>query len=128
MSATPSAKASRGRMILLLVLHAICGAVLVYLLLGFVPKSEKVFRDFDLKLPAAMLTLIDVSRRFAAKGIGPAACLGAGDLAVMLLLHRLGRARLMTAWGVCLWLAEIALIALILAGVVTSMSNMTRAL
>lgn len=33
----------------------------------------------------------------------------------------------MTAWGVCVWLAEIALIALILAGVVTSMSNMTRA-
>lgn len=62
-------KASRGRMILLLVLHLICGAILVYLLLGFVPKSEKFFRDFDLKLPAAMLTLIDVAAGLPPRGL-----------------------------------------------------------
>ena len=44
----------------------------------------------------------------------------------MFLLHRTGRARLMTAWGVCLWLAEIVLIGLILFAVVSSMSDVTR--
>ena len=121
---TPS-KPSRGRMAVLFFLHAVCGA-LVYLLLGFVPRSEKFFKDSDIRLPERMVAAVDLSRWFAARWIGLASGLAAGDLAVMFLLHRTGRARLMTAWGVCLWLAEIVLIGLILFAVVSSMSDVTR--
>jgi type II secretory pathway component PulF len=112
-------------MAILLVLHTVCGAIIVYLLLGFVPKSEKLFNDSGIKLPDRMIVVTDLSRWFAMHGIGPAVCLGAADIAAMLFLNRTGRARLMTTWGVCLWLAEIVLISLILSAVVTSMSNMT---
>ena len=66
---TPS-KPSRGRMAVLFFLHAVCGALVLYLLLGFVPRSEKFFKDSDIRLPERMVAAVDLSRWFARAGSG----------------------------------------------------------
>ena len=45
----------------------------------------------------------------------------AGDIAIMFSLHRTGRIRLMTAFGILLWLAEIVLIGLIFLAILVPM-------
>jgi hypothetical protein len=52
-------------------------------------------------------------RRFIAAFCGLPG-LGAGNIAVMFALNRTGHTRLMTAWGVLIWLAEMLLMGLIL--------------
>ena len=79
-----------------------------------VPGYEKIFKDFGTKLSDMTIMVIDLSALFGRFWFILVPGLVAGDLAIMLSLHRTGRARLMTALGVLLCLAEMLLIGLIL--------------
>ena len=111
-------------MAVLLVLHAVCGAVICHLLLSFVPQYAKTFREFAVPLPDMTIVVIRVSQWFAARWRALMPCLGAGDIAVMLFLNCRGRPRLMTAWGVSLWLAGILLIGLVALAVAMPMADL----
>ena len=54
--------------------------------------------------------------------------LGAGDFAIMQLLNRAGRTRLMTARGVLAWLAEMLLIGLIVMSLALPMNALVTRL
>jgi type II secretory pathway component PulF len=46
-----TSKRSPVMMAVLLVLHAVCGVAILWLLLKLVPQYEKIFKDFGVKLP-----------------------------------------------------------------------------
>jgi hypothetical protein len=112
-------------MLVLLALHAVCAAIILRLLLFLVPQSAKTFMDFDVKLPDLTFLVIELSAWFARCWHVLIPCLGAGDIAIIFLLNRAGRSRLMTAWGVLVWLAEMLLIGLVLLAVVMPASDGT---
>ena len=116
-----TSKRSRVRLIVLLVLHAICGVSIVWSLLKLVPQYEKVFKDFGAKLPELTIMVINLSAWFGRYWYILLPGLVAGDIAIMLSLHRTGRIRLMTAFGVLLWLAEIVLIGLMFLAILVPM-------
>jgi type II secretory pathway component PulF len=106
-------RGSRVAMAVLLVLHAICGVAILWLLLKLVPQYEKIFKDFNAKLPDMTVMVINLSALFARFWYVLVPGLGVGDIAIMLALHRTGHNRLMTAWGVLVWLAAMLLMGLI---------------
>ena len=91
---------SKGRMLVLLGLHAVSAGILLWLLLRHVPQYRKALQrlqsetagpDDHGRPSVGMVRQVLVSCN---------AGLACGDLAIMILLHRIGRAGLMTAWGV----------------------------
>ena len=120
-------KRSPARMTFLLVLHAVCGAAILWLLLKLVPHYEKIFKDFNAKLPDITLMVINVAKFFGWYWfllVPGMASLAAGDIAIMFILNRLGRIRLMTVWGVLVWVAEMLLIGLILVAVMVPFNEL----
>jgi type II secretory pathway component PulF len=109
-----TSKRSQVWMVVLLVLHAVCGVFILWLLLKLVPGYEKIFKDFNTKLPDLTIMVINLSAWFGRFWYIVLPGLAAGDIAVMLSLNGTGRIRLMTAWGVLVWLTEMLLIGLIL--------------
>ena len=119
-----TSKGSPVRMAVLLVLHAVCGLAILWLLLKLVPQYEKIFKDFNAKLPDMTLMVINLSALLAGTGTSWCPGLAAGDFAIMFALNRTGQTRLMTAWGVLAWLAEMLLIGLILPAVLIPMNQL----
>jgi type II secretory pathway component PulF len=115
-------------MAVLLVLHAVCGVAILWLLLKLVPGYEKVFKDFNAKLPDMTILVLDLSALFATFWYVLVPGLCAGDIAIMVALNRSGHARLMTTWGVLVWLAEMLLIGLIVIAVMVPMVDSTMRL
>ncbi len=111
-------------MTVLLVLHAVCGAIILWLLLKLVPQYLKLFKDFDAKLPDMTIVVIDLSALFGRYWFVLVPGLAAGDIAIMLSLNRTGRNRLMTAWGVIVWLAAMLLIGLIMLAVMVPLNDL----
>ena len=112
-----TSKGSRVAMAVLLVLHAVSGVFILWLLLKLVPQYEKIFKDFNAKLPDMTTMVIDLSRLFGRYWFVLLPGLGAGDIAIMLSLNRTADTRLMTAWGILAWLAEMLLMVLIMQAV-----------
>ena len=104
---------SQVRIAVLLVLHAVCGLAILWLLLRLVPQYEKIFKDFNAKVPDMTIMVLGLSRLFATYWFVLVPSLGAGDVAIMFALNRTGHTRLMTAWGVLTCLAAILLMGLI---------------
>lgn len=119
-----TSKGSWVTMAVLLALHAVCGVIILGLLLRFVPQYVKIFQDFGTQLPAMTILVINLSRLFAVYWFILVPCLGASDVAIMLSLNRMGQTGLMTAWGVLVWLAQILLMGLIVLAVVTPMNDL----
>ena len=119
-----TSKGSFAWMLGLLVLHAICGVAVLWLLLKFVPQYEKIFKDFNTHLPTATLLVIDLSRLFTRLWHVLVPGLAMAGLASMLLLHRAGQPALMTAWGVLVLLAEMLLIGAILEATIVPLNNL----
>jgi type IV pilus assembly protein PilC len=109
-----TSKRSPVTLTVLLVLHAVCGVAMLWLLLKLVPQYEKIFKDFGAKLPDMTLMVIKLSTLFGRFWCILVPGLAAGDLAIMLALHRTGHNRLMAAWGVLVCLAAMLLMGLIL--------------
>ena len=112
------------RMAVFLALHAVCGAIILWLLFRLVPQYEKIFKDFNAKLPDMALIVIYLSKLLDVYWFVLVPGLGAGDFAIMCVLNRTGHTRLMTAWGVVACLAEVLLIGLIVAAVSIPMGNL----
>lgn len=100
-------------MAVILALHAVCGGGILWLLLKLVPQYEKIFKDFNAQLPDMTIMVISLSALFARFWYVVATGFAAGDIAIILALHRTGHNRLMTAWGVLVWLAAMLLMGLI---------------
>jgi type II secretory pathway component PulF len=100
-------------MVYLLVLHAVCGVIILWLLLKLVPGYEKIAKDFDLKLPYMTIMVIDLSALFARFWFVLVPGISAADIAIILSLNRMGRSGLMTTWGVLALLVEMLLIGII---------------
>ena len=115
---------SSGPMVGWLVLHAVCGTAILWLLLDLAPKFEKIFRDFNSTLPDMTVMLLNLSALFRRYWYVLIPGVGAGDIAVMGLLNSWGRARLMAAWGVLVWLAEMLLIGLILVALFVPLNSL----
>jgi type II secretory pathway component PulF len=111
-------------MVVLLVLHAVCGVFILWLLLKLVPSYEKLFKDFGAKLPDMTIMTLGLSRLFVRFWYVFAPGLAAGDIALMLSLNRRGRTRLMTALGVLVWLAEMLLVGLILQAMMVPLNDL----
>jgi type II secretory pathway component PulF len=106
-----------------LVLHAVCGVALLWMLLGLVPQFQKIFKDFGMALPDNTIMVINLSRLFGRWWFLLVPGLAAGDIGIMLALHGTGRTRLMTAWGILVWLAALLLMGMIVAAVVVPMDQ-----
>ena len=78
-------------LLVLLILHAVCGVIILWLLLNLVPQYVKIFKDFNARLPDMTIMVIDLSGLFAKFWYVLVPGLLAGDVAVMLLLNRSGR-------------------------------------
>ena len=96
----------------------------LWLLLKLVPEYEKIFHDFNTKLPDMTIMVINLSAFYGRFWFVLMPGLAAGDIAIMLALHRTGHNRLMTAWGVLVWLAEIVLIGLILLETIVPLNDL----
>jgi type II secretory pathway component PulF len=116
------------KLAVLLVLHAVCGVAILWLLLKLVPGYEKVFKDFAAKLPHMTILVIDLSALFVRFWYVLVPGLCAGDIAIMVALNHSGHARLMTTWGVLVWLGEMLLIGLIVIAVMVPMVDSTMRL
>ncbi len=112
------------RMVGLLVLHAVCGMFILWLLLKIVPQYEKIFKDFGAKLPDMTTMVIDLSALVGRYWFIVVPGLAAGDIAIMFSLNRTGRTRLMTAWGVLAWLAEMLLMGLVMMAVMVPLNDL----
>ena len=108
----------------LLVLHAVCGLFILWLLLKLVPGYEKIFKDFNAKLPEMTIMVINLSAWFGRFWYLLVPGLAAGDIAIMLSLNRRGRTGLMTTLGVLVWLAEILLAGLILQATMVPLNDL----
>ena len=117
-------KASRVGMAVLLVLHAVCGAAILWLLLKLVPQYEKIFKDFNAKLPEMTLLVIDLSAWFVRFWYILVPGLAAGDIAIIVSLNQTGRTGLMTAWGVLVWLAEMLLMGQIVQAMMVPLNDL----
>jgi hypothetical protein len=106
-------KRSPATMIVLLALHAVCGVIILWLLLRLVPQYMKFFKDFGMRLPDMTLMVIRLSIFFGHFWFVVAPGLAAADFAIVVLLHRARRTGLLTAWGVLVWLIEMLLIAIV---------------
>ena len=102
------------KMIVLLALHAVCGAAVLWLMLKLVPQYEKTFHDFNAELPDLTIMVIRLSAFVGGYWYLLAPFLAMGDYAILLALHVTRRPRLLMAWGVFVWLAEMLLIGLTL--------------
>jgi hypothetical protein len=121
---SPSVSRSPVKVAVLLTLHAVFGVFIVWLLVTLVPKSEKMFKDFGAKLPDMTIMVIGLSALFTKLWFILVPGLVAGDLAIMLSLHRTGRARLITTLGVLLCLGEMLLIGLILLAIMVPLNHL----
>ena len=117
-----SSKRTPVRLVVLLVLHAACCVFILWLMLKLVPQYEKIFKDFNTKLPEMTIMVIDLSTLCGRWWFLLVPCLGAADIAVMVSLNRTGRTGLMMAWGVLAWLAEMLLIGLTLLAIMLPMN------
>jgi hypothetical protein len=108
----------------LLVLHAVCGLAIFWLLLRLVPQYMKIFKDFNVKLPGMTLMVIKLATLFGRWWFLFMPGLAAGDIAIMLSLNGTGRTRLMTAWGILAWLAAMLVIGLILGSLFVPMNDL----
>ena len=119
-----ASKGLRARLAVLLALHAVCGVFILWLLFKLVPVYEKVFKDFNEKLPEMTSMVINLSARFSRFWYLLVPALAAGDIAIMLSLNRRGRTGLMTALGVLVWLIEMLLIGLIFVAILVPMNDL----
>ena len=119
-----TSKGSRIAMVVLLVLHAVCGVFILWLLLKLVPGYEKIFKDFNATLPDLTITVINLAVLFGRFWYVLVPGLAAGDIAIMLSLNRTGRTGWMTVLGVLVWLAEILLIGLILQAMIVPLNDL----
>ena len=119
-----SSNGSPIRMAVLLALHAVFGAAILWLLLKLVPQYEKIFKDFNAKLPDMTIMVINLAGFVGRYWYLVVPGLAAGDFAIMFALNRLGWTRLMTALGSLLVLAEMLLIGLIQFGVMVPLNDL----
>ncbi|MEI8373075.1 MAG: hypothetical protein WCJ35_09625 [Planctomycetota bacterium] len=117
-------KRSPVRVAVLLALHAVCGVIILYLLFKLVPEHEKIFKDFNMKLPDMTIMAINLSALFARYWFVLVPGMSAADIAIMVALNRTGRTGLMTAWGVLVWMVEMLLIGLIMMAVMVPMNDL----
>ena len=101
-------KASFVATVVLLALHAVFGLAILWLLLVLVPKYEKLFKDFNPRLPDMTLAVMGIARFWYT--LLPALAV---DFAVVAWLIA-GRTRLLTTWGTLVRLIEMLLIGLIM--------------
>ena len=119
---------SRVKMIILLALHAVCGVAVLWLMFKLVPQYEKVFRDFNAKLPDLTLMVIRLAAFFGWYWYLLVPGLAAGDIAIILALYHTGHTRLMMAWGVLAWLAEMLLIAVTMTTLLVTLNDLVMRL
>jgi hypothetical protein len=119
-----TSKGSPVKMAVLLALHAVCGVIVFYLLLVWVPQYEKIFKDFGMKLPEMTVLVIKLSQLFAGYWYVLVSGLGAVDMAIMFSLNRIRQIGLMTAWGLLVCLAQMLLMGLIVAAVTLPMNDL----
>jgi type II secretory pathway component PulF len=119
-----TSKRPQAWLVVLLLLHAVCGVFIVWLLLKLVPQCEKIFGDFNMKLPDMTILAISLSRLFGRYWFVLVPGLAAADIAIMVSLNRTGHARLMTVWGVLIWLAEILLAGMIQMVVIVPLNDL----
>ena len=117
-------KRSPVRVAVLLALHAVCGVIILYLLFKLVPQHEKIFKDFNAKLPDMTIMVINLSALFARYWFVLVPGMSAADIAIMVALNRTGRTRLMTVWGVLVWLAAMLLMGLIIMAVMMPLNDL----
>ena len=113
------------KMIVLLALHAVCGAAILWLMLKLVPQYAKMFHDFNADLPETTLMVIRLSAFVGWYWYLLAPGLTVGDFAIILALHRTGQTGLIMAWGVLVWLAEMLLIGLIMTTLFVTLNKVT---
>jgi type II secretory pathway component PulF len=113
-------------LIILLVLHAIFGALLLWSLFVFVPTHEKIFKDFGVRLPRITLAVINLSEWFTSYWYVAIPALFGGDFAALFALHRASKTRWMTAWGVAVCLGAVLMIGLTLVAVIVPMNELTK--
>ena len=118
-----TSKGSPVGMVVLLVLHAVCGVALLWLLLKLVPQYVKIFKDFNVRLPEISIMVINLSALFGRYWYVLIPGLR-GDIAIMLSLHRTGHTRLMTAWGILICLAAMLLMGLILQALIVPFNDL----
>lgn len=111
-------------MVVLLLLHAICGMFILWLVLKLVPGYEKIFKDFNAKLPDMTIMVINLSAWFGSFWYVLLPAIAAGDIAIMFSLNRRARTGLITAWGVLVWLTEMLLIGLIYLAILVPMNDL----
>lgn len=119
-----TSKRSSVWMAVLLVLHAICGLVVLWLLLKLVPQYQKIFKDFNAKLPEMTIVVIHLSRFVGMYWYLLVPGLGLADFVVVFSLHRAGRTGLMTAWGVLVLLVGMLLIGLVLLATIVPLDSL----
>jgi type II secretory pathway component PulF len=119
-----TSKRSQAWMVVLLLLHAVCGIAILWLLLKLVPGYEKIFKDFNAKLPDLTIMVINLAALFGRFWYVLVPAFVAGDIAIMLSLNHRGRTGLMTALGVLVWLAEMLLIGLIFLAILMPMNDL----
>ena len=116
------------RMAVLLVLHVVFGVVALGLLIMYVPEYEPVFKDFGLRLPAITIMALNLSHLVASYYYIFIPCIVIVDVGVLSWLSRAGKTRLLTLWGVLVWLAEMLLVGLIVAAVLLPMNDLANQL
>ncbi len=123
MNAGRSERSSVG-LVVWLSLHVICSVIVLSLLLKYVPQYEKIFKDFGCKLPEFTSFVINLSRTIGRYWWVLAPLLAAGDIGIMVGLHRTGQSGLLTAWGVLVWLALMLLVGLIVLAIIVPMNDL----
>ena len=116
--------ALQGEIAYLLLLPAFGSLLLMFVMLKIVPSFEKIFKDFDARLPNTTIAVIELSAFFGRYWLVLAPGLAAGDIAIMLALNRTGRTRLMTAWGILVWLAAMLLMGLIMTAMMVPLNDL----
>jgi hypothetical protein len=108
----PNRRPLRGLLtIIATVIHAVLALVLFLGLLFWIPRHEKIFKDYNMQLPLTTVMLMAISnlvRRLWYVVIFPVGLLFAGDVWILSLLRRTGR--WLWSW---LWFIGVALLLLV---------------